>query len=217
MYLNRFSVVIPEGREVDDGYVEMSHGQTYTIRLKNSRSVRCNARVEVDGEHVGTFRIGAHSNITLERPSHDHGQFTFYKAGTQEARQAQLDRVSVHDLGLVSVTFTPEKRAKPLKWRHASNHSYPSDPWYDPSGTARGRSVSCYYTNTLEGNMRGMTKGASAGGTGLSGHSDQQFYQADAMTLDYTQATSINLRLVTRDSGPRPLTHRSNPTPPPVL
>ncbi|WP_265594640.1 hypothetical protein [Haloferula sp. BvORR071] len=104
-----YAVAIPEGKEVEGGYVRMEHGTPYSIRLENKSSRRCNARIEIEGNPVGTFRIDQRSHIVLERPSHDTGRFTFFKAGTVEAGQAGI--VKNEAIGLVSVTFVPEMDA----------------------------------------------------------------------------------------------------------
>lgn len=65
MYLNQFSVVIPEGNETPGGYIEMQHGRQYAVRLRNERSVACDAYVEIDGKNVGTWRLQAGQNTTL--------------------------------------------------------------------------------------------------------------------------------------------------------
>jgi hypothetical protein len=114
MYLNDYSVVIPEGSERPGGYVEMEHGKKYTLRLRNSNSTPCDAQVEIDGKHVGTWRLRPHWGFTLERPAHDDGCFTFYEVGTEAARKAGVDAYSA-DTGLVRVTFLPGKEEE-VSW-----------------------------------------------------------------------------------------------------
>lgn len=215
MYLNDFSVRVVEGTETPGGYVEMRHGQVYTLKLRNSRNVRCDARVEIGGKHVGTWRIRTNSGITLERPAHDTGQFTFYKLGTPEASAAQLNGGDLN-LGLVRVTFTPEREKvyptawpEPLPWTWTRGPTpYPQYDWSTSSakGIAEGMpSASCGYQSR------------SAGGTGLSGASGQQFVDVGHIDYDYSQQTVIHLRLVCKDDhGPRPLTSTSTPVPPRV-
>lgn len=123
MYLNDFSVRVPGGRESGSGYVELKHGQKYSLVLRNSRNVRCDAKVEIDGQHVGTWRVDANGSISLERPVHDDGRFTFYAVGTREAQQANLNEGS-SELGLIKVTFTPELKST---WR-----TYPYQPYIPP-------------------------------------------------------------------------------------
>ena len=213
MYLNDFSVRIPEGNEAPGGYVEMRHGQTYTLKLRNSRNVRCDARVEIDGKHVGTWRIRTNSGITLERPAHDTGQFTFYKLGTPEASAAQLNGGDPN-LGLVRVTFMPEKVYRyPTAWP-----KWPSCPPYPPQTPLPFRQYDwSASTKSLSMPMAGSYQSRSAGGTGLSGASGQRFVDAGHIDYDYSQQTVIHLRLVCKDDhGPRPLTSASNPVPPRV-
>jgi hypothetical protein len=107
MRLGNYTVQIPEGREHASGYVEMKHGMKYTIRLSNSAKVRCDAEVEIDGKLVGIWRLPEEKMISLERPVHDTGRFTFYRYDTPEARMAGL--VKGDKLGLISVLFKPEK------------------------------------------------------------------------------------------------------------
>lgn len=198
MYLNNFSVVVEHGNEISGGYVEMQHSQQYNLRLRNDRPMRCDSRVEIDGKHVGTWRINAHQTITLERPAHDTGRFTFYRVNSQEALNIGLD-YNDPNLGVIKVTFTPEKRYEQVKT---------SKPDVVYRGGARGMSAS-YSPVTL-----------GAGGTGLSGMSSQHFGIANEIQYDYSQETVIHLRLVERNMSyaneARPLTQYSTPIPPRV-
>jgi len=192
MFLNNYSVRVVDGKEEAGGYVLMQHGCHYSLVLRNNNSTRCNARVEIDGKHQGTWRIPPKDAISIERPAHDSGLFTFYEANSKEGVSIGLSKDDP-TLGVVSVTFTPEK----------TRHS-PEVDW----GAERG-AVS--YGGFSKGSSR------SAGGTGLSGRSLQAFGNAEEMELDESSATTINLRLVADASNnPRPLTAYSNPVPPPI-
>ncbi len=204
MYLNNFSVRIPEGNETPGGYVELSHNQQYSLVLKNNRHLRCDARIEVDGKHLGTFRIPKHETITLDRPAHDTGKLTFYEIGTVEGNKIGLTRDDPN-LGLVKITFTPEKDEVVT-------------PLYD-SGIAMASmsySSGAPAVRTRTSVSHNSSKSRSAGGTGLSGKSNQTFAEAYALDLDYSQQTVIHLRLVSRSNDPRPLTTFSTPIPPSV-
>jgi hypothetical protein len=108
MKLNDFEVVIPEGDETEVGYVCLKHGTQYSIKLRNySERLRCNATVKIDGRSVGTWRVDRSDTITIERPVHDSGRFTFYQEGTPEAAKANIR--ATEELGLISVLFRPEK------------------------------------------------------------------------------------------------------------
>jgi hypothetical protein len=193
MYLNQFSVRIPEGSEVSDGYVSMKHGTQYSLVLKNDRDVRCDAKVEIDGKDMGTYRIQAGDSARLERSSYDNGRFTFYRAESREGQSIGLDKGNPN-LGLVKVTFTPEMAS------------------YRDGGVAKG----AMFNSPIQ-DFSG-SRGMSAGGTGLSGWSNQEFTSAQNLQLDYEQQTIIHLRLGASNdlSTPRPLVSKSNPVPPPL-
>lgn len=233
MYLNNFSVRVPEGHE-SGSYVELSHGQQYTLVLRNSNSARCDARIEIDGKHVGTWRIDSHSNITLQRPAHDDGRFTFYRTGSSEAAAVGEADIANSDRGLIRVTFTPEKPRVVYEHHHNPWWPYvrPYPPWdYGWPGTSYTSNV-CHDTNYLSALSESSTRSAvpcaavsatyaqqEAGVTGLSGHSNQEFYEAPQIEYDANRQTVIHLRLVVRDRNrnePRPLTQFSTPVPPPV-
>jgi hypothetical protein len=104
-------VAIPQGRELDDGYVVIAHGCRYTLHLSNHSDDQCDAAVSIDGQPVGAWPIDPRSTATIERPVHDQGRFTFYALGSAEAFAASLVENDV--LGLIQVTFTPEERHRP--------------------------------------------------------------------------------------------------------
>jgi len=209
MLLNNFSVRIVGGTEVAGGYIELAHGKQYSIVLGNKNPHRCDAKVTIDGKTIGEFRVNGHSSITLERPVHDSGKFTFYKSGSVEAEQVKLDEDSA-ELGLVSVIFTPE---------YQTHYTVTYGTWNPRPITT---TETWFRSNTNTGNdypvvMAAMaaSRELSSGGTGLSGKSKQEFVETNALAYDYSRQTTINLRLVCReDNGPRPLTSFSNPVPP---
>lgn len=190
------------------GYVEIPHNTPYALILANKRTVRADAHIEIDGKEIGTWRLNAGDTFRLERPANDTGRFTFYKVGTAEAQAAQLSE-SDPRLGLVKVTFTPERTPRPLR--------------ADVNIVLRGQTYPTYssptFTSTNDAPVSMTTKSMfqSAGGTGSSGESAQQFISVAALDYDYSQQTVIHLRLVARNGQePRPLTSFSTPVPPPV-
>lgn len=209
MLLNYFSVRIPEGREIPGGYVEMEHGAQYALVLRNNGSARCDARVEIDGKHVGTWRIDTCRSVALERPAHDTGRFTFYRLGSPEAVKVGLTDGDPN-LGLVKVTFTPERIVRPVYTTTYYTLDNTKPALETELLTSAGPSV-----NTLSGTISYRTV-SQAGGTGLSGRSAQEFHTVTALDYDYGQQTVIHLRLVARSDEPRPLTSFSTPVPPPV-
>ena len=96
-------------REDEHGYVYLQHGDVYRIFLKNHTNENNDAIVEIDGKEVGGWRLGPYQAATLERPTDDAGKFTFYEIGSNEAKKIGLNSIARSDLGLVRVTFIPEK------------------------------------------------------------------------------------------------------------
>lgn len=206
MRLGVYKASIPEGAEDSEGYVVLRHGQTYSISLRNGGPERCDVRVEIDGKYQGTWRLDPFQTGKLERPSHDQGRFTFYELNSQEGESIGLDSVSKSNLGLVSITFTPEKKE-----------------YQGGRGGSIERSLS--KGQTFGGSLESFSEGPSskgaynAGGTGLSGESRQKFDSADRITLDPSRERTIHLRLVSKKKdSPRPLTEapKSTPIPPTV-
>jgi hypothetical protein len=114
MYQNSFGVSVEGGRERESGYVEMRHGSTYKLRLRNDRSVPCDATLEIDGKDMGSFRIGPHGKILIERPANESKKFTFFKSDTREARQSGQAGVAFDAKGLIKVTFRPGVESQPV-------------------------------------------------------------------------------------------------------
>jgi hypothetical protein len=224
MYLSGYSVRVTGGRE-HDAYVELDHMQTYTLVLRNHQERACDATVYLDGVAVGTWRIPAHNFIALERPAHDRGRFTFVRAGTPEARQAQLP--DNQDLGLVRVDFIPVEAVghyvRPTAFisdpppYYIYNDVPPGAVTYSATtsaSTLRG-AEGAFLSTTNTTNATNATNVTREGGTGLSGHSAQEFVAAESLARDYANMVTIHLRLVMReDNAVRPLVHRSNPIPP---
>lgn len=202
MKFDNYSVRIPEGKELANGYVALEHGTQYSISLAIltdwvSKSVqRANAQITIDGIDIGTWRVTSGRMTTIEHGVDDDGKFTFYRADSREAIAVGFDSVNRNQLGLIVVTFTPEMIT--------------SRPQQISKSITRG-SLNEYDENTTRG-------GHSAGGTGLSGRSNQEFDYAENMITDPSKAVTISLRLVCdsqrNDNEPRPL--RGNPVPPPI-
>jgi hypothetical protein len=207
----------------EDGYVYLDHGDVYVIELTNDTNEKNDVTIEIDGKEIGTWRLNPKTTGTIERSADDRGQFTFYEIGSTEAIQTDLGFVTKEDLGLIKVTFIPEK----------PNHmGVPVVDFYSGSkgiggmkGGGRGGSTenlsyqSKLYGSGQSADSRGITCGA--GGTGLSGRSSQEFGHAQPMELDHDRTVVINLRLVAKPKNePRPLravSHTiSNDVPPPV-
>ncbi|MCW5212381.1 hypothetical protein VU04_05685 [Desulfobulbus sp. TB] len=207
MRLGNFSVEIPKGKELDSGYVAMKHNTKYALRLSNFGDLRCDAEVEIDSKPVGVWRVSSNDSIIIERPTHDTGCFTFYKAGTREAKKAEVVRSD--KLGLISVTFKPEEKIEIDCFLDLSLDEN-VDFCLDCDGEDNDELDLCLSLDDAEESLE-------AGGTGLSGKSEQEFHTVRPLDYDETGFVRINLRLVCETDEPRPLTPVSTPIPPPLL
>lgn len=192
MQLGNYGLYIREGNypvPEQTGYVALSHNTQYTIGLNNYSQLRCDAIVEIDGKHVGTWRLNKNSRIVIERHANEKRLFTFLKRDTQQGDEAGLNKVTKDDMGVVSVLFIPEKKVyrKPY---NESLQTYGGD--YTKGDFSKGVS---------RGGIGGASvrKSFSAGGTGLSGESNQNFGIADEIELDHDNAVKISLRLICVD------------------
>ncbi len=198
MRVGSFSLLIPEGRELDSNHVVLAHGAVYRIHLGNHHGRRCDATVEVDGKEVGTWRIGPGQSIVLERPVHDTGRFTFFESRSGEAQAAGVGAVEVASRGLIRATFRPERVYRPLP-RVGSLRAVAGGP-------------SC----GMEAEEK--TAGLVPGITGLTGTSGQHFKDVAPLDYDPLLEVTIYLRLVSGLPEVRPLTvsPRSNSVPAPA-
>jgi hypothetical protein len=240
MNFQSFGLSVTKGKETKDGYVVMSHGQQYEVVLSNETSRRCNCLLSIDGKQAGLFRLEAQSSMTLERPLHDTGRFTFYKLESKEGHLAALQPGG--ELGLVQAVFTPE--AGPAIQRHnlrrKAEPAFPdddfddSDPYSDDENSTSNIvhkwvdrvpesafseddfcDADCF---SAEEGMSPSSLTHEAGGTGLTGASGQKFYDAENIELDIDAQVTLTLRLIAHSlEVPRPLTAvRATPIPPPI-
>lgn len=207
MKLGVYSVEVPEGHEVPDGFVEMRHGETYTLTLGNVEERRCDARVVIDGIEVGCFRVEANSRVTIDHPVDDTGLFTFYRLDTPEAARAEIK--SSTETGLISVTFHPEK-PRPKSLREGAS--------FMPDGICLAAAKPSSAKTSLEKRMSSLLNTHAAGGTGLSGHSTRTYGTASAIDHDVAGAVTIHLRLICLKEAPtpRPIRKVATPIPPPL-
>lgn len=192
--------VIPQDggrvREVASGHVLARPGQVYRLRLRNFGPLRCVAEVEIDGRAVtaGGLVLSPWSMTDLERPidGADTGRFTVIAEGNEAVFGPDGGRDNP-DLGLINARFRRELPQgdrvterpvirMPVPWE-IDIPSPSSAPVFDrPEFSA----------------MRTHVTGPAierAAGTGLTGHSDQEFVPISLGPLE-TEATSIQLRLV---------------------
>lgn len=211
MRLGDLVVSIRNGRELVNGWVVMQHGRTYKIEIRNQNRLRGDAKVTIDGNHIGTWRVYGHGSLVLERPSNDKGRFTFYKSDSQEAEKVKTtDDPNLQ--GLVTVEFTWEKDLRPLE---AAKTTWADSERVYPTFGATGQSVSGGTAQTMG---TPVTSNYTGGVTGLSGQSDQSFVPADVLDLDHSSTVTINLRLVSTSASRMVYVEegeRETPVPPP--
>lgn len=235
MRVGNFSLLVPEGRECDSGHIELAHGSVYCIKLMNHcYSKRCDALVTVDGREVGFFRLDKGGNLVLERPTNDRGRFTFFRADSQEAQEAGLADVSVNMRGLIQVIFKPEKYYTPPPQKVSQVSSGPSFPvlreaipptQVNPTWAYGGceKTCGCFggekspVSKSAELQSLGCCNRTQEGITGLTGHSNQNFYTVTNLDYDPNEEVMISVRLkcglVVR---PLESVRKSNPVPEPV-
>lgn len=169
----------------------------YSMRLINNASTRCDASITLDDDHVGTFRIGPFSSITIERPTYNHKEFTFYEGGSSQSYSAGYKKNDLKN-GLVKVVFNPEKNFKHPGgcFRHYDsefmNEIYGNGDFSLSSEASPLARDTFSYTNSTSLNSTSLGEGI----TGLSGHSNQKFRDATALDYDDSRRATILVRLV---------------------
>jgi hypothetical protein len=199
-------------------YFAMPDLTEYKIVLSNENMTRCDATVYIDDVAVGTWRIGAFSNIMIERPAAINRKFVLVKEGTNIAYQAGIGSYDTN--GLISAVFRPERiiRRRPYVPRRPRRYDQP----------IRTQETTNYTANNADGvsaRMQLQSNNLQPAGTGLGDYSDQQFLDADRIfTYDNRRITTINVRLIVDDSlysqnritSVRNIPYASNPVPPRV-
>lgn len=224
MRIGNCSVLIPEGRERGSGHVHLNHDTVYTVKLSNHWQDRqCDAEVSIDGKSVGCFRLERGGSVTLERGIGDSGRFTFLKADSADAADAGVDQIGKCDRGLVVVKFHVGRKPEPKPVTEKVYVPYPVYPPYPPptEWTSPPRRYH-WYIGGAGGSVNYASVAppeVSAGITGLTGYSNQEFISCSSIEYDLSEETTINLRLVCDESAPkrvRPLVEqcgRSNQVP----
>lgn len=197
---NNYPIIIDANQ-----YVVMDHDTHYKICLVNHSAQRTNARLDIGGKFMGSFRLEPYYTCYVERPVTVDKKFRFFKTNSTEGQMSGL--INGNDVnGLISVTFQPEVPRL---------HSIPQQSSAPPVM----RSAPATRSSNMVSN--GVTRsGLESGGTGLQGQSHQKFSNADDIVLSDKKIT-ITLRLVARSNSydtvtPLPNVVMSNPIPPPI-
>ena len=236
MRVGDFSVeVVPhrEGRvrELDSGHVLARPGQVYRLRLRNHGPLNSVAKIEIDGKSVtdSGLVLRPWSVTELERPLRDgeHGRFTVIAEGNERVFGPDGGRDN-ESLGLIRATFRRElPRASSLddaldaaiSFDRPTRRGFESEPprrpsrfspdWSPPMNVAGAGAPS---VDRVPDHWRGVVEEniVSAAGTGLTGHSDQEFVPIHLGPLE-DEATVITLRITVGseaaldEDSPRPL------------
>ena len=227
--LNKFALEVKPGRLVNKNgnyYFALKHETKYTIYMYNKRNVRCDVKLELDGEHVGSWRIPAHNHIQISRPAKVDRQFTFVDEGSSVAQSTGAE-VGKRENGLIKVTFKPEKEQHyslegitrgvksmnfesgemPLAKKKNSREMYPEEDCDMGFDLFDGAKANSEY---------------SAGLTVLGGGTGQQFDTTSPLRdIDNDNITTINARLVVDKDRSGPYAGlrsglRETPVPPPI-
>jgi hypothetical protein len=192
-------------RELESGHVLARPGQIYRIRLRNHGPLYAVVHVELDGHAItgGGLVLAPLSTTELERPINDDdtGRFVVVGEGDEDTFGPDGGRDN-ESLGLIDARFRRElphadrvadppptlsslhdhdpmlPRHRPLPGVHAGSHRI--DAFRFPSHLLDGISL--------------PTPIERAAGTGLTGHSDQQFEPISLGPLE-DEETVIRLRL----------------------
>jgi hypothetical protein len=205
-------------------------GQVYRLRLRNHGPLRAVAEIDVDGKSVtdSGLVLRPWSVLELERPLRDgeHGRFTVIAEGNERVFGPDGGRDN-ESLGVIRTAFrrelpqaeprTPESDPSafdaPIRslpdLEPPPHRSRFSRDWSPPMNVAGAGAPSVDRVPAQRGRIveRAIE---SAAGTGLSGHSDQEFVPIHVGPLE-KEATVITLRIAIgseeaiAEESPRPL------------
>lgn len=183
---NGYSLSIVGGHIDPKGYVGMSNGQNYKVRLTNHHAEKCQATLKIDGLPMGNFLINPYDSITLERPAQVSKKFAFYLSNTREGKIGGIKQGDYFN-GLVETTFIPEKP----NHRRCTNYDQEDDGYLGVN-----ESMSFCATNSSGKKKSRRQLGYSEGGTVLRDRSSQQYHDVSPLNLDFTREVSLSVRLV---------------------
>lgn len=192
---NGFSVeIIPVDGQVSDfdrggaEYVGLNNNTEYKIKLSNQRDTICDVDLDLEGKHIGKWRINAHDSIVIERPANISQKFTFFSETSMRADEAGVN-VGGRNNGLLKATFYPKK-------------TYREEPVLVQESISYRSSMASSATQSMR---RSSPRGFKSGVTLLGDYSDQEFGTTRPLRdneIDWSDKTTIYLRLVVRKSQP---------------
>jgi hypothetical protein len=223
--------------ERESGHVLARPGQVYRVRLRNFGPLYCVVQLDVDGRCVtaGGLVLEPWGSTELERPINagEDGRFTIVAEGDEAVFGPDGGRDNPA-LGLIEARFRRElprtnHRPEPPDLSFAGRPvrrmglGVPQPPYRYPNGPTTPTAYRTVDAPSAPYNDVRDDMIERAAGTGLSGHSDQQFVPISLGPLE-SEATVIRLRLVigteaalseadTRDSVDRIAPARPAPRP----
>lgn len=138
------------------GIYELHNDQEYMIEVvNNNKERRIDATVNVDGEHVGVFRVNCCKSISIDRCYFSLRKLTFNHRDLQNAEQLTTDDVYCNniDIGSIIVTLNVEAKLSPLQIANivTNNAKPPSISCnYAILNTAYSDSYSNFYNELVE-------------------------------------------------------------------
>ena len=201
--------VIPHGggrvRELDSGHVLSRPGQVYRIRLRNHGPLYAVAHVELDGHSItaGGLVLKPTSATELERPVNEgeNGRFVVVSEGNEDTFGPDGGRDN-DALGLIDARFRRElpRHDRPLQPPPTLYSPREPDEFPIPRRALPGVYTAAHRIESFRVPPRfidAVTEPSieRAAGTGLIGHSDQQFVPIQLGRLE-DEETVIRLRLV---------------------
>lgn len=164
-------------------YATLNSGERYSIKLSNNGNTRCDAIVFLEGEHVGTWRVEAHSSIIIRRPQYTDKEFVFLAEKSRLAYQSGVKQGDINN-GLVEVKFNPEvEMMRPVA-----------------VSSMRPMMASARYMEHAPMESSSYAERYSSGSTVLGERTGQQFSSTDPITnVDYSRRRTITFRIVARN------------------
>jgi len=159
--------------------------------IRNNNSRRCVAEIDIDGTSQGNFVVRPHSTVKIERPDSVQRLFTFFLAGTTEARQSGIATGDSQN-GLITVKCYLEKEEQEYLCTQSITKGYRSA---DCRGGSSHLESMSFNSNDALACMAAAAPSYRQGGTGLSGDSSQRF-TSTSFDRDYSTESIFHLRLV---------------------
>jgi hypothetical protein len=169
-------------------YFPLLSGSEYSIVLANNGPAKCDAKVEIDGQFVGLWRVEAYSSLETERPLGVQQKFTWGKPSSQgQVQDSKNSDPTVNQKnGQIRVTFSPEVYRG---YNQPSIKTSDREQWSNQVNLGG----SGEYRPDLNRELY------SGGSTTLGQHSNQIFNVVAPITeIDQSKVTVIDARMVVK-------------------